>query len=275
MLRKYTLILTLLVACVQNSDTSSQQITNIVSDDSTSSSNSVTSTTTPVISSTTTSTTTTTTTSTSTTTTTTIPVNNVITMHTPSERIGILYEKFGYRDFIDLFPGYEGDEKANLLIQIAVNQLPDPFRTIIKEEIIVLNGCHPYGKKLFNRCVYGVFDPLGYDEEGNYGNEWSQSIWISDRGLTSGYLNDILLHESAHAYSFLTLRGCKLPGGESYRNLACNKFGGGENLADIFVYYFGGKWTNYIDLDILSVSDRKWITEMIAYCDLYKLEKNI
>ena len=54
-----------------------------------------------------------------------------------------------------------------------------------------------------------MFDPLGYDEEGNYGNEWSQSIWISDRGLTSGYLNDILLHESAHAYSFLTLRGIK------------------------------------------------------------------
>ena len=174
MIRKYTLILTLLVACSQNSDTSSQQITNIVSDNSSSVSSSVTSTTITATSSTTTSTTT----STSTTTTTTIPVNNIITMHTPSERIGILYEKFGYRDFIDLFPGYEGDEKANLLIQIAVNQLPDPFRTIIKEEIIVLNGCHPYGKKLFNRCVYGVFDPLGYDEEGNYGNEWSHSIWI-------------------------------------------------------------------------------------------------
>ena len=146
---------------------------------------------------------------------------------------------------------------------------------MIKEEIIVLNGCHPYGQKLFNKCVYGVYDPVGYDGEGNYGNDWAQSIWISDRGVTSGYLNDILLHESAHAYSFLTLRGCKLPGGESYRNLAYNKFGGEENLADIFVYYFGGKWTNYIDLDILSVSDRKWISEMIAYCDLYKLEKNI
>ena len=85
MLRKYSLILTLLVACGQNSDIPSQQVTNIVSDDSTSVSSTVTSTTTPVISSTTTSTTTTTTT------TTTIPVNNVITMHTPSERIGILY----------------------------------------------------------------------------------------------------------------------------------------------------------------------------------------
>ena len=155
MLRKYTLIITLLVACSQNLDTSSQQITNIVSDNSSSVSNSVTSTTNPVISSTTT---TTTTTSTSTTTTTTIPANNIITMHTPSERIGILYEKFGYRDFIDLFPGYEGDEKANLLIQIAVNQLPDPFRTIIKEEIIVLNGCHPYGKKLFNSCLLYTSD---------------------------------------------------------------------------------------------------------------------
>jgi uncharacterized protein YcfL len=91
MLRKYSLILTLLVACGQNSDIPSQKVTNIVSDDSTSVSSTVTSTTTPVISSTTTSTTTTTTTSTSTTTTTTIPVNNVITMHTPSERIGILY----------------------------------------------------------------------------------------------------------------------------------------------------------------------------------------
>ena len=23
-----------------------------------------------------------------------------------------------------------------------------------------------------NRCVYGVFDPVGYDAEGKYGNEW-------------------------------------------------------------------------------------------------------
>ena len=83
MLRKYTLILTLLVACSQNSDTSSQQITNIVSDNSSSVSSSVTSTTITATSSTTTSTTT----STSTTTTTTIPVNNVITMHTPSETV--------------------------------------------------------------------------------------------------------------------------------------------------------------------------------------------
>jgi len=87
MIKKYSVILILLFACSQNSDTSSQEITNIVSDNSIPVSSSVTSTTISATSSTTTSTTT----STSTTTTTTIPVNNVITMHTPSERIGILY----------------------------------------------------------------------------------------------------------------------------------------------------------------------------------------
>ena len=140
--------------------------------------------------------------------------------------------------------------------------------------IIVLNGCHPYGKVIFKRCVYGVFDPVGFDETGNYGNDWAKSIWISDRGLESGHLKDILLHEAAHAYSFNELRYCKKPGGQSYRSLAHQKFGGEENLADIFVYYFGGKWTNYINLEVLDVDYRRWIGEMIAYCELYNSEKN-
>ncbi len=219
--------------------------------------------------STTTSTIATASTTTTTTTTTTIPQNNLITMHSPSERREIFNS-----NFIDSFPGYEGDSKADLLIQLAVNQLPDPFRTILKEEIIILNGCHPYGQAIYGRCVYGVFDPGGYDEKGNSGNEWALSIWISDRGLQSGHLKDILLHEAAHAYSFIELQECKKPGGESYRSLAHKKFGGEENLADIFVYFYGGKWTHYIDLEYLSVENRDWINEMIAYCDLYKLEKN-
>ena len=215
---------------------------------------------------------TTVTTTTTTTTTTTVPVSDFITMHHPSERAEII-EKYGYGQYIDIIPGYEGDFNKNSLIQLAVNELPDPFRTVLKEEIIILNGCHPYGKVLFKRCVYGVFDPLGYDETGNYGNDWAKSIWISDRGLESGHLNDILLHEAAHAYSFNELRFCKKPGGQSYRSLAHQKFGGEENLADIFVYYFGGKWTNYVSLENLSIENRKWINEMISYCELYNLEK--
>ena len=226
--------------------------------------------------STTTSTTTTSpsTTVTTSTTTTTIPKKIFISMDHPSEREDIPNSNLGYGDFIERLPGYEGDAIENLEIRLAINELPDPFRTILKEEILVVNGCHPYGKVLFKRCVYGVFDPLGYDEDGNYGNDWSLSIWISDRGLQSGQLNDILIHEAAHAYSYLRLRTCKAPGGESYRNLAHRKFGGEENLADIFVYYYGGKWTNYIDLEVLAIDYRRWVGEMIAYCELYNSEKN-
>ena len=247
MIKRCLIFLFIFIACTENTETSIDEVINE-------------STTTSTIAKATT---------TTTTTTTTIPRNNLITMHDPSERTEIFNSKY-----IDLFPGYEGDSKEDLLIQLAVNQLPDPFRKILKEEIIILNGCHPYGKAIFGRCVYGVFDPGGYDEKGNSGNEWSLSIWISDRGIESGHLKDILLHEAAHAYSFLDLQECKEPGGESYRNLAHKKFGGEENLADIFVYFYGGKWTHYIDLEYLSIENRDWINEMITYCDLYKREKN-
>ena len=88
-------------------------------------------------STTTTSPSTTITTTTTTTTTTTVPVSDLITMHHPSERAEII-QKYGYGQFIDIIPGYEGDFNKNLLIQLAINELPDPFRTILKEEIIIL-----------------------------------------------------------------------------------------------------------------------------------------
>ena len=248
MIKRYLFIFFLFFGCTQNINTSIDEV---------------------IIESTIKSTIAKATTTTTTTTTTTIPRNNQITMHDPSERA----DEFD-SEFIDLFPGYEGDSKEDLLIQLAVNQLPDPFRRILKEEIIILNGCHPYGKAIFGRCVYGVFDPGGYDEKGKSGNEWARSIWISDRGIESGHLKDILLHEAAHAYSFMELQDCKQPGGESYRSLAHKKFGGEENLADIFVYFYGGKWTHYIDLDYLSIENRAWISEMMAYCDFYNKEKN-
>ena len=77
----------------------------------------------------------TTVTTTTTTTTTTVPVSDFITMHHPSERAEII-EKYGYGQYIDIIPGYEGDFNKNSLIQLAVNELPDPFRTVLKEEII-------------------------------------------------------------------------------------------------------------------------------------------
>ena len=100
------------------------------------------------------------TTSTTTTTTTTIPKKIFISMDHPSEREDIPNSNLGYGDFIERLPGYEGDAIENLEIRLAINELPDPFRTILKEEILVVNGCHPYGKVLFKRCVYGV-NPRG------------------------------------------------------------------------------------------------------------------
>ena len=266
MIKKTLIFILVFTACSIGSDNSVKEI--IIETTMSSTTSSITSSTTTTPPSTTVTSTTTTTT------TTTIPKKIFISKDHPSEREDIPSSYQGYGDFIERLPGYEGDSIQNLEIRLAINELPDPFRTILKEEILVVNGCHPYGKILFERCVYGVFDPLGYDEEGNYGNDWSLSIWISDRGLESDNLNDILLHEAAHAYSYLRLRTCKAPGGESYRNLAHRKFGGEENLADIFVYYFGGKWTNYIELEVLAIDYRRWVGEMIAYCELYNLEKN-
>lgn len=171
---------------------------------------------------------------------------------------------------LNLFPGFEGDEEANLRIQLAIYQLPDPLRSILTNEVQVLNGCHPYGEALFNRCVYGVFDPVGYGADGNFGNEWAMTIWISDRGLESGKLKDILIHEAAHAYSYLVLKQCVLQDGSTFRNLAHQRYGNEENLADVFVYYYGGKWTNYYKLDYLPVEENKWMTDMIDYCNIYQ-----
>lgn len=167
------------------------------------------------------------------------------------------------------YPGFEGDEVDNWRIQLAVYQLPQPFRKLLLDEVKVINGCHPYGEALYDRCVYGVFDPLGYGADGRYGNDWEKTIWISDRGMKSGHLQDILLHEAAHAYSYSILNKCFSSNGGSFRELAHERFGNEENFADAFVHYYGGKWTNYVQRAYLESDDNKWFTDMIEYCDWY------
>ncbi len=178
--------------------------------------------------------------------------------------------KSNVSNLIYSFPGFEGDDETNTRIQLAINQLPAPLRKILTTKVQVINGCHPYGEALFNRCVYGVFDPVGYGADGKYGNEWDMTIWISDRGIESGKLKDILIHEAAHAYSYLVLRNCIVSDGSSFRELAQNKYGDEENLADVFVLYYGGKWTNYYKRENIPIGDRSWIKNMINYCDLYQ-----
>jgi hypothetical protein len=212
--------------------------------------------------------------------------SNVVNSNDPYNAPFILYDsecnRFGPFSFeealIELTKGLTTtcsltipDENAVLInLHERRYQLPEPLRTILTSEVDVLNGCHPYGEALFNRCVYGVFDPVGYGADGNYGNNWAMTIWISDRGIQSGKLKDILIHEAAHAYSYLVLRGCILQGGTTFRELAHQRYGDDENLADVFVYYYGGKWTNYYKLDYLPEQDRKWVADMIDYCEVYQ-----
>ena len=86
--------------------------------------------------------------------------------------------------------------------------------------------------RLYLIDVY-VFDPVGYGADGNFGNDWAMTIWISDRGVQSGKLNDILVHEAAHAYSYLVLKECILQDGTTFRELAHQKYGDDENLAAV------------------------------------------
>ena len=58
--------------------------------------------------------------------------------------------------------------------------------------------------------------------------------------------------------------------GSTFRELGHSRYGDEENLADVFVYYYGGKWTNYYKLEYLPEKDRKWMTDMIDYCEVYQ-----
>ena len=51
------------------------------------------------------------------------------------------------------YPGFEGDEVDNWRIQLAIYQLPEPFRNLLSDEVKVINGCHPYGEAIYDRCV--------------------------------------------------------------------------------------------------------------------------
>ena len=67
---------------------------------------------------------------------------------------------------------------------------------------------------------------------------WGRSIWISNRGVSSGHLDDIMLHEAFHAVEFTTLS-------QEIRARIKSEFGDSERAADGAVAYFGGDWQHY------------------------------
>ncbi len=131
------------------------------------------------------------------------------------------------------WPGHEGGNEK--IIQNAFDALPEVLRNRIPSDFILVNGCHPFS----DRCAYGVMDSRGWGSDGRCCDmPWGRSIWISNRGVNSGHLNDIMIHEAFHAVEYTTLSS-------DMRDRIRNEFGDSERAADGAVAYFGGNWQHY------------------------------
>jgi len=131
------------------------------------------------------------------------------------------------------WPGHEGGNET--IIQNAFDALPLALRNRIPSDFILVNGCHPFS----DRCPYGVMDSHGWGSNGRCCNmPWGRSIWISNRGINSGHLNDIMIHEAFHAVEYTTLSS-------DMRDRISSEFGDSERAADGAVAYFGGNWQHY------------------------------
>lgn len=131
------------------------------------------------------------------------------------------------------WPGHEGGNEPT--IQAAFDALPLALRNRIPSDFILVNGCHPFS----DRCPYGVMDSRGWGPNGRCCDmPWGRSIWISNRGINSGHLNDIMIHEAFHAVEYTTLN-------QDIRTRLTGEFGDSERAADGAVAYFGGNWQHY------------------------------
>ena len=208
--------------------------------------------------------TTTTTLAPTTTTTTTVPVN----ISEDEESLQIVEEEeVGEQLLYDgpylSFAGFEGSNQR--LLEELVTALPEELKGVIKNKILFINGCHQYALSVVSRCPYGVWDSSGTYPDGTKGAEWTLSIWISDRAFTAGEQRDVLIHESAHALSYLT-RNCNTENNTSFRKDAWDYFGSEEQFADALVLYFGGSYNHYRISGDLTNEETNYISNYIGTC---------
>ncbi len=161
------------------------------------------------------------------------------------------------------FAGFEGNNQLSL--DNLVSDLPVTLRQIIVEEVLVINGCHQYALSLVGRCPYGVWDSSGTDPEGEKGADWALSIWISDRAFASGEARDVLIHEAAHALSYLT-KTCISPENTNFRKDAWDFFDGEEQFADALVLYFEGEYNHYRTKGPLTSEENEYLNNYISTC---------
>ena len=167
---------------------------------------------------------------------------------------------------ITSYCGYEGTYQSQ--VQAAADALPAELKTAFVD-VEIVNGCHPNAFASMGRCVYGVWDSAGWDAD-THGNAWSRSLWVSNRGVESGRLTDIMVHEAGHAYSFNIARNCVNEDTDNtYREDARTIFGGEEPFADgITAYYNGaGAFQNYRGTGTaLSVAETDILEKMFGSC---------
>ena len=228
------------------------------------------STTTTIPTTTTSSTTTTTipTTTTSSTTTTTIPTTTTtievsekddsVTINTDSEEDNEIY-----KGEYTLFDGFEGENQFKLDELVAM--LPEELRKSVENNVIFVNGCHSYAAKILDRCPFGVWDSAGTFADGTTNSNWKLSVWVSNKAFANDRAYATLLHETAHALSYLT-RSCVNPEGENQRKRAQEFFGSEELFADALVLYYGGNYVYYRDNAVLQTSEREFLDNYIALC---------
>ena len=212
--------------------------------------------------------TTTTTTTTSTTTTTTIPTTTTtievsekddsVTINTNSEEDNEIYE-----GEYTLFDGFEGENQFKLDALVAT--LPEELRKSVENNVIFVNGCHSYAAQILDRCPFGVWDSAGTFADGTTNSNWKLSVWVSNKAFANNRAYATLLHETAHALSYLT-RNCVNPEGENQRKKAQEFFGNEELFADALVLYYGGNYVYYRDNAVLQASEREFIDSYIALC---------
>ena len=210
----------------------------------------------------------TTTTTTSTTTTTTIPTTTTtievsekddsVTINTNSEEDNEIYE-----GEYTLFDGFEGENQFKLDALVAT--LPEELRKSVENNVIFVNGCHSYAAQILDRCPFGVWDSAGTFADGTTNSNWKLSVWVSNKAFANNRAYATLLHETAHALSYLT-RNCVNPEGENQRKKAQEFFGSEELFADALVLYYGGNYVYYRDNAVLQASEREFIDSYIALC---------
>ena len=227
----------------------------------TTTSSSSTSTTSSSSTSTTTTTTSSTTTTTIPTTTTTIEVSekdDSVTINTNSEEDNEIYE-----GEYTLFDGFEGENQFKLDALVAT--LPEELRKSVENNVIFVNGCHSYAAQILDRCPFGVWDSAGTFADGTTNSNWKLSVWVSNKAFANNRAYATLLHETAHALSYLT-RNCVNPEGENQRKKAQEFFGNEELFADALVLYYGGNYVYYRDNAVLQSSEIEFLDNYINLC---------